>query len=105
MFFVVIGWVLFNFTDFGQLPVVLKQMFSYHSTNWLEMLMTDTSVLYGAVFLPLGLVWMLPLPRRFRQNDSAGMLALSNFFHLALLVVCIIFIVSAQYNPFIYFRF
>ncbi|MDE6280309.1 MAG: hypothetical protein K2M15_00705, partial [Oscillospiraceae bacterium] len=85
----------------------LGQMFLYRPTDWVAMAAADVSVLYGLFFLPLGLVWMLPMPRRLRlgQSDSAGALAANNLIHLALAGVCIIIIISSKYNPFIYFRF
>ena len=107
MFFVVVGWVLFNLTDFSRLLAALGQMFTYHPTDWVGMAGANVSVLYGLFFIPLGLVWMLPLPKKLRlsEYDSPRALALNNLLHLALAGVCIIFIISSKYNPFIYFRF
>ena len=107
MFFVVVGWVLFNLTDFSRLLAALGQMFTWHPTDWVGMAAADVSVLYGLFFIPLGLVWMLPLPKKLRlsDSDSAGALAANNLVHLALAGVCIIIMVSSKYNPFIYFRF
>lgn len=107
MFFVTVGWVLFNLTDFSRLLAALGQMFLYRPTDWVAMAAADVSVLYGLFFLPLGLVWMLPMPRRLRlgQSDSAVALAANDLIHLALAGVCIIIIISSKYNPFIYFRF
>ena len=107
MFFVVVGWVLFNLTDFSRLLAALGQMFRWRPTDWVGMAAADVSVLYGLFFIPLGLVWMLPLPKKLRlsDSDSPGALALNNLLHLALAGVCIIFIISSKYNPFIYFRF
>ena len=107
MFFVVVGWVLFNLTDFSRLLAALGQMFRWRPTDWVGMAAADVSVLYGLFFIPLGLVWMLPMPKKLRlsDSDSPGALALNNLLHLALAGVCIIFIISSKYNPFIYFRF
>lgn len=107
MFFVVVGWVLFNLTDFSRLLAALGQMFTYHSTDWVGMAAADMSVLYGLFFLPLGLVWMLPMPQKLRLSDydSPAALAVNNLLHLALAGVCVVAIISSKYNPFIYFRF
>ena len=107
MFFVTVGWVLFNLTDFSRLLAALGQMFIYRPTDWVAMAAADLSVLYGLFFLPLGLVWMLPMPKKLRlgQSGSAGALAASNLIHLALAGVCVVIIISSKYNPFIYFRF
>ena len=107
MFFVTVGWVLFNLTDFSRLLAALGQMFTYRLTPWVDMIAANVSVLYGLFFLPLGLVWMLPLPKKLRLSESGSpaALAANNLFHLALAGVCIIIIISSKYNPFIYFRF
>lgn len=107
MFFVTVGWVLFNLTDFTQLLAALGQMFTYRPTAWVDMIAANVSVLYGLFFLPLGLVWMLPLPKKLRLSESGSPMALAanNLLHLALAGVCIIIMVSSKYNPFIYFRF
>ena len=107
MFFVVVGWVLFNLTDFSRLLAALGQMFTYHPTDWVGMAAADMSVLYGLFFIPLGLVWMLPMPQKFRLSgyDSPAALAANNLLHLVLAGVCVVAIISSKYNPFIYFRF
>ena len=107
MFFVVVGWVLFDLTDLSQLMAALGQMFCFRPTDWVGMAAADMSVLYGLFFIPLGLVWMLPMPRRLRMGDpeKPGMLVLDDLLHLVLAGVCVIVIVSSKYDPFIYFRF
>ena len=107
MFFVVVGWVLFNLTDFSRLLAALGQMFTYHPTDWVGMAAADMSVLYGLFFLPLGLVWMLPMPQKLQLSgyDSPAALAANNLLHLVLAGVCVVAIISSKYNPFIYFRF
>ncbi len=107
MFFIVISMVVFYFNDFSLMLSALGQMFSFRSTDWLGVAAADLSVLYGLVFLPLGLVCMLPLPRRLRlgESDAPGAAALNNVLHLGLAVVCMAVIVTSKYDPFIYFRF
>ena len=105
MFFVVVGWVIFNLTDFGQMLAALKQMFTFPATDWISMVAANTSILYALFYIPLGLVCMLPLGRRVKLGESAWGTALSHLIYMTLAGICVIMIVSSEYNPFIYFRF
>ena len=102
-FFVLIGWVLFNLTDFPSLCHALKLMFVPQATDWVAAAATNVSLLKAVVYLPLGIVCCLPLLRR--EPKSAKGILLANLASGLLLIVCIVFILSSSYNPFIYFRF
>ncbi len=102
-FFVLIGWVLFNLTDFPSLCHALKLMFVPQATDWVAAAATNVSLLKAVVYLPLGIVCCLPLLRR-EPKSTKGIL-LADLASGLLLIVCIVFILSSSYNPFIYFRF
>lgn len=102
-FFVLIGWVLFNLTDFPSLCHALKLMFVPQATDWVAAAATNVSLLKAVVYLPLGIVCCLPLLRR--EPKSAKGILLADLVSGLLLIVCIVFILSSSYNPFIYFRF
>lgn len=102
-FFVLIGWVLFNLTDFPSLCHALKLMFVPQATDWVAAAATNVSLLKAVVYLPLGIVCCLPLLRR--EPKSAKGILLADLASGLLLIVCIVFILSSSYNPFIYFRF
>ena len=42
MFLVLIGWVLFNRTDFGQIAASLRQMFTLVPTDWVGAAAADS---------------------------------------------------------------
>ena len=98
MFFVLIGWVLFNRTEFSQIAAALKTMFVFTPTDWVSAVAENSQLLLGLVYLPLGVLaclpWKVQLPQWLRY-----------FLCLALLGICIVLILSSSYNPFIYFRF
>ena len=102
-FFLLVGWVLFNMTDFAALGHTLKMMFVPHATNWRAAAAADVSLLSSMVYLPLGMICCLPLLPK--ERSSSRYLLVSNLAALALLAVCIVYILSSSYNPFIYFRF
>lgn len=105
MFFVVIGWVIFNLTDFSAMTAALRSMFVFRATDYLGVVSSDASILKGLVYLPLGILCAFPLGRHLKRLDSTAAVIGSNFIYLALLGVCIMYIISSSYNPFIYFRF
>lgn len=107
-FFVVnIGWVLFRLTDFSQLFHVLRTMFVWTDTNLIQVMGTNSSLLFGLIFLPLAFLFSFPIfkKRKPRSQDSVLHTFLEDGLYGLLLLLSLTFIVSSVYNPFIYFRF
>ncbi len=108
MVLVLIGWVMFNLTDFSAMMGALGQMFTYAPTDFVKVISADSNILYYALYIPLGLVCMLPFAERARsltRCDTTGKTIVCNIGTIALFALCIIYIFSSTYNPFIYFRF
>ena len=98
MFLVLIGWVLFNRTDFGQMAASLRQMFTLVPTDWVGAAAADSQLLLGLIYLPLGVLACLPWKIKLPQWLQYGLC-------LGLLAICVVLILSSSYNPFISFRF
>jgi len=105
MVIVIVGWVFFNLTDFAQMLGALQWMFTLQPTNWVGVFASNTDILFALLWIPLGLIFMLPLQKNCCRKESIGAEAFSLACHGLLFLLCIIFIVSSSYNPFIYFRF
>ncbi len=105
MFFVLLGWVLFNLTDFSQLSMALTQMFSGVPTNWAAVVSEDSNILYTVLFIPLGIICMFPIAKRIRLPQNGVGILISNLMTVLLFVLSLVFVFSSTYNPFIYFRF
>ena len=105
MVIVIVGWVFFNLTDFSQMLGALQWMFTPHATVWLKVFTTNTDILFALLWIPLGLLFMLPVSKKLKLGDSLPAEVLSMAVHGVLLLLSIIFILSSSYNPFIYFRF
>lgn len=105
MLLVNVGWVIFNCTDMTQMWHALKTMFCYMPTNFTAMLAADTSIVKGLIYVPLGLIAAAPVFRKLPRREGTAWLVLENGMYLILLGVCIAYIISSTYNPFIYFRF
>lgn len=105
IFFVMVGWMLFNTTDLASLGGLLGRMFTYHPTQWAAMLAADSSIVLGVVYIPIGILCAFPNFRRFRENNSSGATAVKYAGCILLMVISIAMLISSSYNPFIYFRF
>ncbi len=106
MFVVVIGWVLFDISDFAQLSAALTAMFKGPLIPAADMVAADVRIAMALIYVPLGLIFMFPVGRLFKnfEKRSAGLIV-SDIFFAALLVLCVAVLISDSYNPFIYFRF
>lgn len=104
-FFVLIGWVIFNLVDFSQLLNALKMMFSFAPTDWISVVTKNSEILYGIVYLPLAIIGMFPLAKKIHVKNTFVTEFIKNTLCVILLLLCILFILSSSYNPFIYFRF
>ena len=104
-FFVMIGWVLFNLTDPTQLLQALKIMFTFPATDWLGVLRVDATLLQGLIYLPLGIVCSFPVLTKLKKEQGVAVTILSYVVCAILALICIVYLVSNKYNPFIYFRF
>lgn len=108
---VLIGWVIFNLTDFRQMTAALGMMFRFVPTDLTGLLAADASIVKGLVYLPLGMLFSAPLLPKLRERlpkeGRAGtlVLAVENLLCLALAVLCVIYVAGAAYDYFIYFRF
>ncbi|MCI8385462.1 MAG: MBOAT family protein [Acutalibacter sp.] len=111
MVLVLVGWVIFNLTDFGQMSGALGMMFRFAPTDWAKVLAADASIVKGLLYLPLGLVFSAPLLPKLRErlpkDGRAGTLVLAgeNLVCLGLAVLSVIYVIGATYDFFIYFRF
>jgi alginate O-acetyltransferase complex protein AlgI len=102
---VMLGWVLFDLTDFGLLADVLRRMFLLAPTDWAAVLADDIGLVKAVFVLPLGLICSLPLARRLREAEGTGAELARMGLSLVLLLLSLTMLFSTRYNPFIYFRF
>ena len=105
MVIVCIGWVMFNLTDFAQMRAALARMFRFTHVALSQSLAADVSIVPPLLWMLPALVFSTPVCRRVHLGESYGAEIVRNVVCLALLAVCIVFSVSATFNPFIYFRF
>lgn len=105
LFFIIIGWVLFSFEDFGMVFAYLSKMFGS------EGFFAGNDVLYLVkAYAPLIVVSALAsIPvwnKVYRRIQNKKITALfETVFICAMLLLCTAALVNDSYNPFLYFRF
>lgn len=110
MFFVTVGFVLFQNTDFGILKQMMQGMFNIGKVP----LCNHVTLYYAnsfAVLLILGVTGCTPLPKRLVERVSQKKGVRPYWMVLEPIVICILLIlvtaqlVDGSFNPFLYFRF
>ena len=103
---VTLGWVLFNITDAQALLSVLRTMFVYRPTAWGALLKLDASICSKLIMIPAALLFSFPIAKHWTQPEAGTLRSIAvNAGYLALFLVCVMFIVSSSFTPFIYFNF
>ncbi len=102
---VLIGWVIFYYTDFSAVRQHLLAMFGVGASGWLDA-GTLAVVRKYTVFPLLCLLLSFPLVPKLAAVLPQKLLDwLQPALTLVLFVVSVLFLVGQSYNPFIYFRF
>lgn len=108
-FLTLVGWVLFRSDSLAQSVSFLKSMFGA-GENALAVSFDDKfyTILALAAFFSF-IAYSRKVEKRqewlYDKNKRAGMLVLMTFTALVFYVVCLGFVSSSGFNPFIYFRF
>lgn len=108
MFFVIVGWVIFNITDFSVLGKYLVLMFGAGSG---DMAMAGYYLSSKGVLFIIALICSTPAVGKVYKkigekigNRTAGDI-LETVIFAVLFIISIAYLVSGSYNPFLYFRF
>jgi len=111
MFVVIIGWVLFYFTDFKQLLHYLKIMF-FQTANPVWDFGLKLSVCNNIFWIALAAAFCLPIVPKvkcFVARRTSGEIMLFGILqtavNAAIIIICTSFLIGDSYNPFLYFRF
>lgn len=106
MFFVIIGWGIFNFTDFTELQTFIGHLFGQNCQLYD---ITTVSTLCANAWLLLACILVsTPLPMLIYDYITSikyvGFI-IEGVVMTALFAACIILLTGATSNPFLYFRF
>ena len=101
---VMIGWVFFSNTNFADAIFYLKNMVGVGTTR-----LIDTGSLYylrnNLILLAAGWIAAGPAPGKWFNKLTERKPVPAVFIDVALFVLCLAYLVSSTYNPFLYFRF
>ena len=110
LLFVIVGWVIFSSANVPEILVTLRAMFGFAENGFV-----DRTALYtlktNAVLLILAAFFSLPLLKKplekLQKSGAAGLMYYlpALIVLVAVLIVSIAFLVTENYNPFLYFRF
>ncbi len=105
LFFIVVGWVIFDFIDLGEMFNFLGNMFSL-SNGFIG----AEAKTYALAYLPLMIVGILvstPLPRKIflKLSSMKFGFVLETVTTILVLILSVASLVNNSYNPFLYFRF
>lgn len=109
---VLIGWVLFYYTDLSQAFIVLQIMFGLSSNSFMD-LNVQLQISSNVYFIALALIATTPafpsLAQKFPRTNGRFMLVfqegLQPVINATIMITVVILLVGQSYNPFLYFRF
>ena len=103
-----IGWLLFRVNDLADAGTVLKGIVTNQGEIGLTGLCNENpAVIFALIFCIAAPLFMTDLGHKIHQRyeEQAWYQLLRKGTLLGIFVICIMFLVSSTYNPFIYFRF
>lgn len=102
---VMIGWVFFSSENLTSAVSYLKSMFGFYGNSFTDstakyLLSENIFSLAVMILCATGVFAALPRIKNFRFNIAAMSVG-----YTAIFILCIIYLISETYNPFLYFRF
>ena len=97
---IIIGWLIFAFTDINMIKDYLLSMFGLNGNVVLD----NNFIFYtlnNLVFLSACIIFSIPI--KFESNKFISII--TTIMYIILFVLVVAFLVSDTYNPFLYFRF
>jgi alginate O-acetyltransferase complex protein AlgI len=102
IFAILISWVFFRVEDFGSAIKLVKSLFSFRYQN-LDNLFSNELIFWFFI----GLLFAFPIVKNIliKERENQYIQLFLNLLLIFLFCINIMYIVSSNYNPFIYFRF
>ncbi len=105
LFFVILGWVLFFFSDMSQLSDYIVNMFSFSGPVIGETALT-TTLSYLPLIIIAGIASTPLMFKLYSKVSNTGVkIALDTVYCMAIMALCTASLVNQSYNPFLYFKF
>ena len=103
---ILIGWIIFRANNVTDILFYLKKLFDFSSTNLVN-LFIDTNFSISFIYIIIGIIFIFPIYKVIENKFQNSIIyeCINSLICLCLLIICIMFLTSSNYNPFIYFRF
>ncbi len=110
---VYLGWILFRFSDFRFIPVVLKGLLGLNHNGFIDF-ETKTLLASNAIFIIIAVISVTPLAKKLKrlialkcntEKKQAAFEAAGIIIPIILLILSSLTLVGDSYNPFLYFQF
>ena len=107
------GWILFRFSDFKFIPVVLKGLFGLNGNSLFDF-ETKTLIISNIFFIIFAVLSVFPIVKKLSEKlkpqkpntpYSYAHGIISAIIPIALLVLSTLSLIGDSYNPFLYFQF
>ena len=107
LFFIIIGWVIFRVEDLSQIGLVLQRMFTYKASGIMNNIILNFDIFTSLPYIMIGIIGCIPILKTIKEKVKKGVpyYIITNTCTYAVFIISICFLLSATYNPFIYFRF
>ena len=103
---IIIGWVIFRVENISEVFYFIKKLFDFSSTNYIE-IFASNNLIIPILFIIPSILFMFPIYKKI-ENLCIKKPILNyalNAVYLGLFLICIMYLISSNFNPFIYFRF
>jgi len=106
--FVNIGWTIFRANNLTDLVTIIKNIFvNYDGVSLSQFIYKNPNLIFSIMFLPLAMFLSLNIMKKLddKYQENRVYNVIKKVSLVGILTICIMFLVSSMYNPFIYFRF
>jgi len=106
IFFILIGWVIFRADSFDHMFMLISQMFNAQS-EFDIMEFQKLNIIHLWPYYILAIIGSIPLMKNIFKflNKRVFIGIIYDVYLVAIFLICITYLITSSYNPFIYFRF
>jgi len=103
---IIIGWIIFRGNNLSETFLIIKKLFDFSKTDFISLLAVNNFSL-SFIYIFIGIVFSFPIYQKLenKYKDKLIYHIIMNIIYIILFGLCIIYLTSSSYNPFIYFRF
>ena len=106
LLFIIIGWIIFRANSLSDIWFFITKLFNFSGTDFISLLSINNFSL-SIIYMIIGIIFMFPIYPKIKEKfeNKTWFQWIEIMFCIGLLLVCILYLTSSSYNPFIYFRF